>query len=184
MLLSLLRALPGTLIGLIAGACGSAMLALVVISLMFLGGVDLCADDEKRIVIAAGLLGVIVGATFGWGYRDRPPAWGCLGAEAACPSLLLRRRKMTLVRIAAAVALAVWTSAIAIGQPLVVGAKDFTEQLLISEMTTQLLRANGFAVYTGSGFTTAGVRSALEAGVVDLYQWPRLVTREGFPGSG
>jgi osmoprotectant transport system substrate-binding protein len=32
-----------------------------------------------------------------------------------------------------------------------------------------LLRANGFAVYTGSGFTTGGVRSALEAGVVDLY---------------
>src|SRR5215203_2337452 len=99
----------------------------------------------------------------------RPIAWGCLGAEAACPSLLPRRRKMTLMRIATAVALAVWTSAIAIAQPLVVGAKDFTEQLLISEMTTQLLRANGFAVYTGSGFTTAGVRSALEAGVVDLY---------------
>ena len=76
---------------------------------------------------------------------------------------------MALVRIAAALAVAVWTLAIAVAQPLVVGAKDFTEQLLVSEMTTQLLRANGFAVHAGSGFTTGGVRSALEAGVVDLY---------------
>lgn len=57
----------------------------------------------------------------------------------------------------------------AAAQSLVLGAKDFTEQLLVAEMTTLLLRANGFTVHVGAGFTTWGVRRAHEAGVVDVY---------------
>lgn len=57
----------------------------------------------------------------------------------------------------------------AVAQDLVVGGKDFTEQLLVAEMTTQLLRAKGFTVHAGAGFTTGGVRRAHEAGVVDIY---------------
>jgi osmoprotectant transport system substrate-binding protein len=51
----------------------------------------------------------------------------------------------------------------------VVGAKDFTEQRLIAEITARHLRANGFTVHSGTGFTTTGVRDAQEAGILDVY---------------
>ena len=57
----------------------------------------------------------------------------------------------------------------AVAQAIVVGAKDFTEQLLVSEMTTQLLRASGFSIHKGTGFTASGVRSLQESGIIDLY---------------
>jgi len=56
-----------------------------------------------------------------------------------------------------------------LAQRLVVGGKDFTEQRLIAEMTTQLLKAKGYMVSTRTGFTTGGVRRELEAGLIDLY---------------
>ena len=46
----------------------------------------------------------------------------------------------------------------ALGQAIVVGAKDFTEQLLVAEMSVQLLRAHGFNAHKGTGFATTGVR--------------------------
>src|SRR3954470_14937633 len=57
----------------------------------------------------------------------------------------------------------------ALGQAIVVGAKDFTEQLLVAEMTTQLLQASGFSAHKGTGFGTAGVRTLQESGIIDLY---------------
>src|SRR3954447_8806066 len=60
-------------------------------------------------------------------------------------------------------------SSAAYAQAIVVGAKEFTEQLLVAEMTTQLLQANGFSAHKGTGFATTGVRSLQESGIVDLY---------------
>ena len=57
----------------------------------------------------------------------------------------------------------------ALGQAIVVGAKDFTEQLLVAEMSVQLLRAHGFNAHKGTGFATTGVRTLQESGIVDLY---------------
>jgi osmoprotectant transport system substrate-binding protein len=52
---------------------------------------------------------------------------------------------------------------------LTVGGKNFTEQLILAEMTTQLLEAEGYNVEKSDGMGTAVVRSALENGAVDLY---------------
>jgi osmoprotectant transport system substrate-binding protein len=54
-------------------------------------------------------------------------------------------------------------------QTVVVGGKNFTEQLLIAEITSQLLKARGFAVTTKTGFSTSGIRMEQEAGLVDVY---------------
>jgi osmoprotectant transport system substrate-binding protein len=57
----------------------------------------------------------------------------------------------------------------AFARSLVVGGKDFTEQLLMAEMTSQLLTAKGFQVETRAGFDTSALRQAQEAGRIDLY---------------
>lgn len=57
----------------------------------------------------------------------------------------------------------------ATAQTLVVGGKNFTEQQLMAEMTTQLLTAKGFKVDKRAGLGTAPLRQALEAGQIDLY---------------
>jgi osmoprotectant transport system substrate-binding protein len=54
-------------------------------------------------------------------------------------------------------------------QTLVVGGKNFTEQQLMAEMTTQLLTAKGFKIDKRAGLGTAPLRQALEAGQIDLY---------------
>jgi osmoprotectant transport system substrate-binding protein len=57
----------------------------------------------------------------------------------------------------------------AVAQAIVIGAKEFTEQLLVAEMTAQLLRASGLNPHKGTGFATTGVRTLQERGIVDLY---------------
>jgi osmoprotectant transport system substrate-binding protein len=57
----------------------------------------------------------------------------------------------------------------AIAQAIVVGAKEFTEQLLVAELTTQLLAARGYDIHKGTGFGTDGLRTLQESGVIDLY---------------
>ncbi len=54
--------------------------------------------------------------------------------------------------------------------PIVVGSKDFTEQLILGSMTVQLLESRGYEVQdqTGLGGTTVN-REALEAGEIDVY---------------
>ena len=46
----------------------------------------------------------------------------------------------------------------ALAQSLVVGGKNFTEQQLIAEITSQFLRAKGIATRVRTGFSTPGVR--------------------------
>ena len=57
----------------------------------------------------------------------------------------------------------------ALAQAVVVGGKNFTEQLLMAEMTTQLLTSRGVRVEKRTGYDTTRLRQAQEAGVVDLY---------------
>jgi osmoprotectant transport system substrate-binding protein len=52
---------------------------------------------------------------------------------------------------------------------LTVGGKNFTEQLIIAEMTKQLLESKGHTVDKKDGMGTKIVRAALEGGEVDLY---------------
>jgi osmoprotectant transport system substrate-binding protein len=56
----------------------------------------------------------------------------------------------------------------AAAQSIVIGAKEFTEQLLVAEMTAQLLRATGLSPHKGTGFATTGVRTLQERGIVDV----------------
>jgi osmoprotectant transport system substrate-binding protein len=54
-------------------------------------------------------------------------------------------------------------------ETIVVGGKDFTEQLLLAEMTTQLLEANGFDVDKRDGMGSMVVRNAQVNGQIDVY---------------
>lgn len=64
-------------------------------------------------------------------------------------------------------ALGIATSAQA--DEIVVGGKNFTEQLLLAEMTTQLLKAKGFDVEKRDGMGSKVVREAQLNGQVDVY---------------
>jgi osmoprotectant transport system substrate-binding protein len=50
-----------------------------------------------------------------------------------------------------------------------VGGKAFTEQLIVAEMTNQLLTTRGFSVDKRTGMATAIVREAQVSGQIDLY---------------
>jgi osmoprotectant transport system substrate-binding protein len=71
--------------------------------------------------------------------------------------------------VGAVALLAVANPIAAVAQTIVVGGKNFTEQLLMAEMTSQLLVAKGFNVETRSGYDTTSLRKAQEAGFVDIY---------------
>lgn len=77
--------------------------------------------------------------------------------------------RMKNLALVAAVSLAVAAPGFAQAETITVGGKGFTEQLLMAEMTKQLLEANGFDVEKADGMGTKVVRSALENGAVDLY---------------
>ena len=74
-----------------------------------------------------------------------------------------------LFAIFAYAALSVGLCSTAAAQAVVIGAKEFTEQLLVAEMTAQLLRASGLSPHKGTGFATTGVRTLQERGIVDVY---------------
>lgn len=57
----------------------------------------------------------------------------------------------------------------ALAQEITVGGKNFTEQLLMTEMTVQLLEGHGYDVNKADGMGTALVRQAQENGEVDVY---------------
>lgn len=64
-------------------------------------------------------------------------------------------------------------------QQIVIGAKGFTEQLLIAEMTAQLLKANGFTPDKRAGMGSAVLRKAIESNQVDMcweYTGTSLIT--------
>jgi osmoprotectant transport system substrate-binding protein len=77
--------------------------------------------------------------------------------------------KRTVLQFAIAATALTLSAVTASAQTIVVGGKNFTEQQLIAEMTTQLLRAKGFTVDKRAGLGTAAVRQAQEAGQVDVY---------------
>ncbi|MHA6687604.1 glycine betaine ABC transporter substrate-binding protein [Mesorhizobium sp. A556] len=52
---------------------------------------------------------------------------------------------------------------------ITVGGKNFTEQLIIAEITKQLLESKGYTVDKKDGMGTKIVRAALENGEVDVY---------------
>lgn len=52
---------------------------------------------------------------------------------------------------------------------LTIGGKDFTEQLILSKMTSIYLKENGYEVEEASNMGSAVVRTALENGQIDLY---------------
>ena len=78
----------------------------------------------------------------------------------------MKKWKIETLIAAAAFAL---SAGIASAQTVVVGGKNFTEQQLMAEMTSQLLRAKGFTVDKRAGLGTAALRSAQEAGQIDVY---------------
>ncbi len=82
---------------------------------------------------------------------------------------LTRAARRAVIMGWAVTLLAVSAGTAPLAQSLVVGGKDFTEQLLIAEITSQLLTAKGFQVETRAGYDTNRLRRAQEAGVVDLY---------------
>jgi osmoprotectant transport system substrate-binding protein len=90
---------------------------------------------------------------------------GCTDRAAKVPG---KRAGRALIA-AAILLLAVSAPIAALAQTLVIGGKDFTEQLLMAEITSQLLTAKGFQVEKRSGFDTTRLRRAQEAGLVDLY---------------
>lgn len=57
----------------------------------------------------------------------------------------------------------------AAAQTITVGGKNFTEQLLLAEMTTQLLEAKGYDVDKRDGLGSTVLRQAQENGQVDVY---------------
>ncbi len=64
---------------------------------------------------------------------------------------------------------AVMLASAAQADEIVVGGKNFTEQQLLSSMTEQLLKANGFDVDNRAGMGSAAVRQAMENGQIDVY---------------
>ncbi len=76
-------------------------------------------------------------------------------------------RLLTKMLAASVVAAFVGTSAQA--ATIVVGGKDFTEQLLLTEMTAQLLKAKGFDVDKRDGMGSTVVRNAQVNGQIDVY---------------
>ena len=74
------------------------------------------------------------------------------------------------VRAIAFVCMAFLAGTSAAAEPeVVVGGKKFTEQQLVSEMTSQLLGNNGFTVDKRSDLGSTVLRSAQENGQVDIY---------------
>jgi osmoprotectant transport system substrate-binding protein len=69
----------------------------------------------------------------------------------------------------ASTALAMLFAGPAAAENIVVGGKNFTEQQLIAELTTQLLEANGYTVDKRDGMGSGVLRAAQENGQIDVY---------------
>jgi osmoprotectant transport system substrate-binding protein len=78
-------------------------------------------------------------------------------------------RRALLAAAALAASLALPSFAAAQNKPVVVGGKNFTEQLLLAEMTTELLKAKGIRAEKKDGLASALLRQAQENGEVDVY---------------
>ena len=79
---------------------------------------------------------------------------------------MLRRALLSTIVFTGALALSLVVHA---QSTIVVGGKAFTEQILMTEMTVQLLEAKGFKPDRKAGMGSAALRSAHENGQIDLY---------------
>ncbi len=70
---------------------------------------------------------------------------------------------------ALSLSLAIGAPTMAAANSIVVGGKNFTEQQIMAEMTTQLLEAEGWDVDTRAGMGSAVLRKAQENGQIDVY---------------
>ncbi|AEA64685.1 glycine betaine ABC transporter substrate-binding protein [Burkholderia gladioli] len=77
----------------------------------------------------------------------------------------MARRALAVVLTASLGALA---SAPAAAQALTVGGKNFTEQYVLAEITSQYLRARGYTIQSRTGLGSVLLRSALENGQIDV----------------
>jgi osmoprotectant transport system substrate-binding protein len=88
---------------------------------------------------------------------------------------MIRRTVLGLIAGLGIVALTAQAQA----QTIVVGSKGFTEQLIMAEMTAQLLKANGFAPDKRTGMGSAVLRKAIESEQIDMcweYTGTSLIT--------
>lgn len=76
--------------------------------------------------------------------------------------------KTKYIACALVMALAMFGAAKVQAQNLVIGGKNFTEQLILSNMTAQYLRAKGYDIELKNGLGTTLMRSALESGQLDI----------------
>ncbi|OZI30052.1 glycine/betaine ABC transporter substrate-binding protein [Bordetella genomosp. 10] len=76
-------------------------------------------------------------------------------------------RRLGAVLLAAGLLLA-WQAPARADAPLRVGGKNFTEQLILSSMTAQYLRAKGYATDLTTGLGSTLMRQALENGQLDV----------------
>jgi osmoprotectant transport system substrate-binding protein len=78
---------------------------------------------------------------------------------------------ITLKKLASVATLAATMTfgSVAAAETIVVGGKNFTEQQLLTSMTTQYLRNKGYDVDNRAGMGSAVLRSAQENGQVDVY---------------
>lgn len=103
------------------------------------------------------LLSRMPGAGAAWTRAAAPRAWlACLAV--ALSSWLLAALPAQAAAQAAAPAAA----------PLRVGGKNFTEQLILSSMTSQYLRAKGFTTELTGGLGSTLMRQGIESGQLDL----------------
>lgn len=77
--------------------------------------------------------------------------------------------KTFMTFLIASVALLVAGLSSAAAQTITVGGKNFTEQLLLAEMTRQLLEAKGYDVDKRDGLGSTVLRKAQENGQIDVY---------------
>ncbi|RQU93113.1 glycine betaine ABC transporter substrate-binding protein [Burkholderia cenocepacia] len=82
--------------------------------------------------------------------------------------MTLHRILRSLARLCAASALCVAAGTPAFAAKLVLGAKNFTEQYVLAELTSQYLRSRGYDVEVRAGLGSTLARSALENGQFDL----------------
>ncbi len=75
----------------------------------------------------------------------------------------------TLAKVVLGAAVGAFMATTSMAATIVVGGKNFTEQLLLSEMTAQLLKAKGFDVDKRDGMGSQVVRDAQVNGQVDVY---------------
>lgn len=81
----------------------------------------------------------------------------------------MHRRTLIVTAAGASLASTMVGHAIAASnKPIVVGGKNFTEQLLLASMTTQMLRAHGYKVTERTGMGSTLLRQALVHGEVDV----------------